>query len=279
MNRTTIVALAVVASACSSKENYSVASGPRDWSAHPAVIELDQPNELFAMSDVHGGYDRMAALLLKHHVIATIPAAPAAMDWAAGDSVLVVAGDMIDKGGQSLEVLDALRALEASAVARGGRVVVAILRLSLKAVRARPTRQGRLGTAPSSRGRFTELGGKHEANEDAEARLIGASTDRPGKRDADSKGHADWIRVRDEVRCEHERPRTSAVRFELDAREAEAPFISHTNQHRDAGPRSKAIALRSKRFGAEACADREETPPYASAKVERRRERRFARLN
>ncbi len=48
-----------------------------------------------------------------------------AIEWTASDAVLVVTGDLIDKGPQSLEVIDALVALEASAASRGGRIVVA----------------------------------------------------------------------------------------------------------------------------------------------------------
>lgn len=101
-----------------------MASGPRDWSAHPAVVEIEPVATIFAISDVHGGYDRMVALFAKHHVIDAVPDAPSAVHWSGGAAVLVVTGDMIDKGAQSLEVLDALIALEKSAEGSGGRVVV-----------------------------------------------------------------------------------------------------------------------------------------------------------
>jgi hypothetical protein len=120
--------IAVLSIACSSAARYPIASGPRDWSAHPAVVELeiDAGATIFAISDVHGGYDRMVALFAKHHLIDAFPSSPGAIHWTGGDAVLVVAGDMIDKGAQSLEVLDALMALEQSAADQGGRIVVTL---------------------------------------------------------------------------------------------------------------------------------------------------------
>jgi hypothetical protein len=118
--------ITTLALACSSPERTPIASGPRDWSAHPAVVEIESKSTIFAVSDVHGGYDRMVALVAKHHLIDTIPDAPGAIRWSGGDAILVVTGDMIDKGAQSLEVLDALMALEQSAADQGGRIVVTI---------------------------------------------------------------------------------------------------------------------------------------------------------
>ena len=91
-----------------------------------ALVDVDRttPRVIYAVSDVHGGYDRFAALLAGAGVTPGVPARPDAMTWAAGDAVLVVTGDLIDKGPQPIEVIDALRALEASAPATGGRVVV-----------------------------------------------------------------------------------------------------------------------------------------------------------
>lgn len=102
---------------------YAVVSGPRDWTAHPAVFESDAPATIYAMSDVHGGYDRMVALLSAHHVIATGPSSAEAAQWSAGTAVLVVAGDLMDKGPASLEAIDLLRALEPQAASAGGHVI------------------------------------------------------------------------------------------------------------------------------------------------------------
>lgn len=98
----------------------------RDWRADPAVVELDTAPLIYAVSDVHGGYDRLIALLLRHQLIRAAPAAPELVDWSAGRALLVVTGDLIDSGPAGVEVLDLLRALEASASAAGGRVLVTL---------------------------------------------------------------------------------------------------------------------------------------------------------
>lgn len=120
--------LAVALAACGDPPRYPVLSGPRDWTAHPAIVELDRPEDapVYAVSDVHGGYDRLTALLARHGVIAGMPADPASAQWSAGHAVLVLAGDMIDKGPSSMEVIDLLRALEVGADAAGGRVVATL---------------------------------------------------------------------------------------------------------------------------------------------------------
>lgn len=78
---------------------------------------------IFAMSDVHGGYDRMITLLVAHHVIAGSPATPDGVAWSAGNAAFVITGDIMDKGPSPLEALDLLRALEPQAEAAGGRVI------------------------------------------------------------------------------------------------------------------------------------------------------------
>ncbi len=115
--------------ACSThtRQLYDVVSGHRDWSSHPAVLELDPvPGDVYAMSDIHGGYDRMLALLAQNGLIAPGPTAPAELTWVGGNAVLIVVGDMVDKGPKSVEVVDALRGLENAAAAAGGKVVVTV---------------------------------------------------------------------------------------------------------------------------------------------------------
>ena len=119
--------VAIVLPDCSSKDHsrtiYAVVSPPRDWDRNPAVVEMDAPATVLAMSDIHGGYDRMVALLVANKVLASAPAAPDAAQWSAGGAVLVVAGDLMDKGPSALEAIDLLRALEPQAIAAGGRVI------------------------------------------------------------------------------------------------------------------------------------------------------------
>jgi hypothetical protein len=127
--RIVVVAAALVA-ACASAST----GQPRDpqgvappaTAASGAVVEVDltTPRTIYALSDVHGGYDRLAVLLAGAGVTSGVPARPDAVAWAAGDAVLVVTGDLIDKGPQALEVIEALRALETGAAAARGRVLV-----------------------------------------------------------------------------------------------------------------------------------------------------------
>ena len=118
--------LGATASGCGASHTpvvYSVVSGPRDWTAHPAVLVMAASPVVYAVSDVHGGYDRLAALLAKNGVIAAIPRSPDAAEWKAAGATLVIAGDLIDKGPSALEAIDLVRALETRAAAAGGAVV------------------------------------------------------------------------------------------------------------------------------------------------------------
>lgn len=76
----------------------------RDWSAHPAIVERDDIDEIYALSDPHGGASQLQALLEANHLIK-------GKAWTGGAAVLVVAGDLIDKGPDSLGVIDLLRGL------------------------------------------------------------------------------------------------------------------------------------------------------------------------
>lgn len=119
--------LASMNNGCTSQETYQIASGPRDFVLHPAVERIDpQPSRIFAISDVHGGYQRMMALFLRHGLIASLPSSPKDARWNGGDAVLLVLGDLIDKGDCGIEVIDALMALESTASASGGRVIVLV---------------------------------------------------------------------------------------------------------------------------------------------------------
>jgi hypothetical protein len=98
--------------------------GLRDWQRSPAVVELDTAADIYAVGDVHGDYDRLAALLAGAGVIRGVPASPDRPEWNAGTSVLVFTGDLIDKGPKDLAVLTLVRALPVVAARSGGRVVV-----------------------------------------------------------------------------------------------------------------------------------------------------------
>lgn len=88
--------------------------------ANPGVVEIPDPSgysQVLALSDVHGMKPALDALLRGAGVTG------ADGRWAVGGSLLVVVGDSIDKGPQSLEVLDTWIALAPQAEAAGGRIV------------------------------------------------------------------------------------------------------------------------------------------------------------
>ncbi len=96
----------------------------RDWSMHPAIVEVDRtPDRVFAVSDVHGSVETFASLLAQWGVVSD--GATDAPTWTAGGATLVVVGDVINKTrGGSLPTIDYLRGLENAASRAGGRVIV-----------------------------------------------------------------------------------------------------------------------------------------------------------
>jgi hypothetical protein len=96
----------------------------RDWKAHPAIVEMAMPTDLYVLGDVHGDYDRLVQVLSAAKLIAPSPANPAAAQWTGGPAVLVSTGDFIDKYNYGVEVIALLRALQPQAEKAGGRVVI-----------------------------------------------------------------------------------------------------------------------------------------------------------
>jgi hypothetical protein len=97
---------------------------PRNWGRCPAVVALETNERVFALGDTHGDYDRLVTLLAAGKLIDGVPAAPDDVKWNGGRAILVVTGDMIDKGAQSLKVIALMRKLTTSAAAQGGRVII-----------------------------------------------------------------------------------------------------------------------------------------------------------
>jgi hypothetical protein len=96
----------------------------RDWARCPAIVERDQPATVFAVGDIHGDYERLVRLLATARIVPAKPATPERGAWSARDSVLVVVGDMIDKGPRPVEVLRLLRSLQIAARKQQGEVIV-----------------------------------------------------------------------------------------------------------------------------------------------------------
>lgn len=77
---------------------------------------FETASSVVAISDVHGDYDAMVATLQNAGVI------DADLQWVGGQAHLVITGDMLDRGPDSRQVMDLVRALEVAAPRDGGAV-------------------------------------------------------------------------------------------------------------------------------------------------------------
>lgn len=88
-----------------------------DGKAYPnAPDTLPDPGRILAVSDIHGGFDALLALLKAQKVV------DAGLRWTFGKGHLVIIGDVFDRGSQVTECLWFLRALEVAARKSGGAV-------------------------------------------------------------------------------------------------------------------------------------------------------------
>ena len=77
-------------------------------------------SRVVAIADIHGAYDAMVEALLAAGVV------DKELAWSAGDTHLVIVGDILDRGPNSRPAMDLLMQLEAEAEAAGGMVHVLI---------------------------------------------------------------------------------------------------------------------------------------------------------
>jgi hypothetical protein len=87
------------------------------------VVEIANPaqqfSDIYAISDTHGMLDHLVALLTQAGLID----GPKSQNWNAKKSLLVIVGDSIDKGPNSIEVVDLWIKLQAQAAQAGGQVI------------------------------------------------------------------------------------------------------------------------------------------------------------
>ena len=95
---------------------------PRDWAKHPAIVQIDTREDIFAIGDVHADYDRLVKLLAAARIIER-PTNSEKIEWIAGKAILVFTGDMVDKGPHSVKVPRFVDALRTDAAKSGGQVV------------------------------------------------------------------------------------------------------------------------------------------------------------
>jgi hypothetical protein len=91
----------------------------RDWAKYPAVTQIENADEIFAIGDAHSDFKRLARVMAGAGIIE-----PDTAHWRAGHAVLVTTGDMIDKGPRALDVLRLLIAVRADAHRAGGDVII-----------------------------------------------------------------------------------------------------------------------------------------------------------
>ncbi len=160
------IALAGLMFACTSAtsapapaQSSANASPTRDWTRNPSILQIDDAEEVYALSDPHGGYGALGRLLQQNRLIEGFsddPARIASVRWTGGKAVLVIVGDLIDKGVESLGVIDLLRLLEGQAAAAGGRVVVTLGNHEAEFF-ADPTNKKARSTGPEANGIDNEL--------------------------------------------------------------------------------------------------------------------------
>jgi hypothetical protein len=98
----------------------------RDWKKYPAIVEVDTPEDVYGLGDIHGDYERLLTILVAAKIIPADPGPPDKVQWQAGKAVLVCTGDFIDKYDQSLRVIALLRALRGAAEKAGGRLIITL---------------------------------------------------------------------------------------------------------------------------------------------------------
>ena len=96
----------------------------RDWNRFPAIVDRHTQVQIVALGDVHGGFERLVNLLSIAGLIKPDSQTPPGYSWSGGSRLLVSVGDLIDKGDQSIAVLDLMMKLESQAPKGGGEVIV-----------------------------------------------------------------------------------------------------------------------------------------------------------
>jgi hypothetical protein len=94
----------------------------RDWEKHPAVAVVTGAGQIDVIGDLHGDFEVTTRVLASAGLITTtVP-----RQWTGGSRVLVITGDVIDKGSAATQIIDLLIALEPEAEAAGGKLIVTL---------------------------------------------------------------------------------------------------------------------------------------------------------
>jgi len=129
MSRTRSVAWLVVCSLFGLCDATLIAGPPkkidRDWNKYPAVVQVDTERDVYVVGDPHADYERLVTLLTGTGIASgSTSDKPKDVPWSAGKSVVVFTGDYIDKGTESLPVIELVQSLQRAAAAEGGQAII-----------------------------------------------------------------------------------------------------------------------------------------------------------
>ena len=127
MNKTLVVACLAVMMPLTYAASAAAKAGPippRDWTKAPAIVEVTTTQDIWAVGDAHADPQRFGTVLAGAGLIQSVPSNPGTVKWTGGKSVLVMTGDMVDKWKNSIGIIQMMQALQASATAAGGQVII-----------------------------------------------------------------------------------------------------------------------------------------------------------
>lgn len=98
----------------------------RDWEKFPAFVEVTGARRIYAVGDVHGAFDQFSATLEALKVAKRTAGDSFRFTWTGEDAILVMTGDITDRGLHSKQTYDAVMDLQGQAEKAGGRVIVTL---------------------------------------------------------------------------------------------------------------------------------------------------------
>jgi hypothetical protein len=88
-----------------------------DFACATESVRIPQPEKIVAIGDLHGDAHALVTILSGMNLI------DARTNWTGGKTVLIILGDMVDRGNESRRIFDILMSLQQQAPRSGGRVV------------------------------------------------------------------------------------------------------------------------------------------------------------
>lgn len=101
----------------------SVFAFERDWEKFPAWLEVTGASRICVVADVHGAFDELSATLSSLKVATRTTEDSFRFEWTGGNSVLIMLGDLTDRGLHSKQVYDAIMDLQLKAPQHGGKLI------------------------------------------------------------------------------------------------------------------------------------------------------------